>query len=56
MKEIICDVCKKRIEPKDIPVEIELHIADKRLTIDLHNVCYYRFLRGLKEVTEDERL
>ena len=58
MKEIICDICKKRIEPKDIPVEIDLRIGDKLETIDMHSLCYYKFMRELKSLTdeEDERL
>ena len=56
MKEIICDICRKKIEPKDIPVEIDLRIGDRVETIDMHSLCYYRFLRELKNVTEDERL
>lgn len=56
MKEIICDLCRKRIEPKDIHVEVELHVGDKRTTIDMHNLCYMYFMRELKKATEDERL
>lgn len=54
MKEIICDICKRRIEPKDIPVEIDLRIGDKLETIDMHSLCYYKFMRELKKLTEEE--
>ena len=43
-----------RIEPKDIPVEIDLRIGDKLETIDMHSLCYYRFMRELKSLTEEE--
>lgn len=53
MKEIICDICKKRIEPKDIHVEVDLHIAEKTKTIDMHNLCYLYFMRELEKATEE---
>ena len=56
MKEIICDICKKRIEPKDIHVEVDLRIGEKVETIDFHSLCYYRFMKELNKAKEDERL
>lgn len=54
MKEYICDLCKRRIEPKDIRMEIKADIEGKEETIDMHSVCYYRFLRALKERKDEE--
>lgn len=56
MKEVICDICRKRIEPKDIHVELELRIGDKPSTLDFHNLCYLYFIQELRKATEDERL
>ena len=56
MKEIICDICKKRIEPVDIHVELDIRIGDKPSVLDMHNLCYLKFLRTLKEKMDDERL
>ena len=56
MKDVICDLCKKRIEPKDIHVELELHVGDKVNIVDMHNLCYLYFMRELKKRMDDERL
>jgi len=56
MKEIICDICKKRIETHDIHVELDIRIGEKPSTLDMHNLCYLYFMRELRKATEDERL
>ena len=53
MKDYICDLCKRRIEPKDIRMEIKANIEGKEETIDMHSVCYYMLLRALKEQKEN---
>lgn len=49
MRDYICDLCKKRITPSDIRMEIKVDIEGKEETVDMHSVCYYLFMRALKE-------
>lgn len=52
MRDYVCDLCKKRIEHKDIRTEFEIDIEGKKETVDMHSICYYMFMRALKEQLE----
>lgn len=60
MKKIFCDICKKEIKPSDIHMQMDLRVADKKDTVDLHSTCYYKLLRTVKklldELNEDENI
>lgn len=49
MKKIYCDLCKKEIKPEDLPTEFPLNVGGKHFEIDMHSVCYYKFVRALRE-------
>lgn len=53
MRKYICDVCRKEIKSSDIHVEMDLRVADKRDTADLHSTCYYKLLRTVKELLDE---
>lgn len=52
MRDYVCDLCRKRIEHKDIRMELEIDVEGKKETVDMHSVCYYMFMRSLKEQLE----
>ena len=49
MKKIYCDLCKKEVDPSQLYVSFELRIGARRLMVDFHNDCYYKFLDELEE-------
>lgn len=49
MREYICDLCEKRIEPKDIHMEVQLRVDNKIEYADFHSICYYKLLRAIRE-------
>lgn len=59
MREYICDLCKKRITPSDIRMEVKVIIDDEKEEFaDMHALCYYKLMRSLKDCIgepDDER-
>lgn len=53
MRDYICDLCKKRLTPSDIRMELKVDIEGKEEAIDMHSICYYMLLRALKEQKEN---
>lgn len=54
MREYICDICRKRIEPKDIHMELQLRVDNKIEYVDFHSICYYKLMRALRESQDEE--
>ena len=56
MREYICDLCKRRIEPKDIRMEHKFKIEGKEETMDFHSLCFCLFLRELQDTAKEGEL
>lgn len=54
MKRIFCDLCRREIHAADIHTEIPLNVGGKEIQIDMHSACYYRFIRELGKMMEEE--
>ena len=54
MKRIFCDLCRREIHAADIYTEIPLNVGGKEMIADMHSACYYRFIRELGKMMEEE--
>lgn len=49
MRDYVCDLCRKKITPSDIRMELKIEVDGKREdSVDMHAKCYYLFMRELR--------
>ena len=58
MREYICDLCLRKIEPADIRMSFDVEVDGKKKDhVDMHSRCYYYFMAKAREdLKENERL
>lgn len=56
MREYICDLCLRKIEPSDIRMSFDVAVDDKKKDrVDMHSSCYYKFMAYAKRELIDNR-